>query len=432
MNFDKVALHVPSILVPNPQIDYTKWSVIACDQYTSQPEYWREVERIVGSSPSTLRLILPEAYLGDTADETALEAIKKTMDIYLADGTLQPIGEGFVLVERTTSGGSLRRGLMVALDLESYDFSQGSSSLVRATEETVLERLPARVKIRSRASVELPHTMVLIDDDAMSVIEPLFGRPLEKIYDFSLMMNGGRVRGYRVTDDRTITSVARSLEALLETSRRRAGAGGAILYAVGDGNHSLAAAKLFWEEIKNLPGASGHPARYALVELVNLHDRGLVFEPIHRVLFNVDPGRVLEALADFFTGMRCTCTVTGEPPAPTRPQGGTQLIRYVSGKGRGTIRLERSPWVLEVAGLQAFIDAYVKENPAVRVDYIHGEPALETLSAQEDTMGFMLPVISKDLLFATIAKDGRLPRKAFSMGHADDKRFYLECRKIVP
>ncbi len=436
MTYNSVALAVPRILLPDPRVDLTRWAVVACDQYTSQPEYWRDVERFVGASPSTLRLILPEAFLGTEEEERFLASIRRTMDAYLEQGILQPLEEGFVLVERTTSHGSTRRGLVVSLDLERYDFSPGSTSLVRATEGTVMERLPVRVRIRSRASIELPHIMVLIDDPGMTVIEPLFRTNPRKIYDFDLMMRGGSLRGYHITERPILDSIASGLERLAdpERCRKRYGSSGddALLYAVGDGNHSLAAAKLFWEQVREASGAD-HPARYALVELVNLHDPGLTFEPIHRYLANVKPPLVLDAMSDFFTRHGCRVSFTDGPGAKpsTAPSGNAHVIGYRSGDDRGSIVIEDAPWTLEVGSIQAFLDDFCDATPDARTDYIHGTDTLEGLASSWGSMGFFLPVISKNRLFETIVREGVLPRKAFSMGHADEKRFYMECRKIV-
>ena len=319
MSHENVALHIPRILLPRAGSDLTRWSVVACDQFTSQPEYWEQVDDLVGSSPSTLRLIYPEAHLNNSDENGRLDAIRSSMDHYLEQGILEPLKEGFVLIERVTARGTLRRGLLVCLDLEHYDFREGSTCLIRATEGTVVERLPVRVKIRSRASMELPHIMVLIDDPEMTVIEPLFGQRLTKLYDFELMMNGGHVRGYHVDHPKTIDAIGKSLARLADPARFSDRYGvrdtDVLLYAVGDGNHSLASAKLFWEQIKaqaaDRTAVMSHPARYALVELVNVHDKGLEFEPIHRVLFNVKPGEVFSAMEDFSPTRKVAMSTSG-------------------------------------------------------------------------------------------------------------------------
>ncbi|MCU0577543.1 MAG: DUF1015 domain-containing protein [Desulfobacterota bacterium] len=440
MNLENVALHVPEILLPRTGTDLTRWSVVACDQFTSQPEYWKQVDDLVGPSPSTLRLIYPEAFLNTTDQDRYLSDIRASMEAYLGEGTLTPLKHGFVLIERVTARGTLRRGLLVCLDLERYDFREGSTCLIRATEGTVMERLPVRVKIRSRATMELPHIMVLIDDPEMTVIEPLFGQRLTKLYDFELMMNGGRIRGYHVDHPRTIDSVAKGLARLAEPARfnDRYGVRNAdvLLYAVGDGNHSLASAKLFWEELKALSAdktaVMSHPARFALVELVNVHDRGLEFEPIHRVLFNATPGKVFAAMDDFFSPKDSQVSIIPEGDPLPLEEKHAQAIEFLSPAGNGHILIRNPRWNLEVGSLQAFLDAYCRENRDVEMDYIHGDDVLRGLSSRPSAMGFLLPVLSKHDLFKTIILEGVLPRKAFSMGHADEKRYYVECRKIVP
>lgn len=440
MSLERVALHVPRILLPKAGSDLTRWSVVACDQFTSQPEYWQRVDEYVGPSPSTLRLIYPEAHLNGSDENGRLDAIRDSMDSYLERGVLEPLKEGFVLIERVTARGVLRRGLLVCLDLEHYDFREGSTCLIRATEGTVVERLPVRVKIRSRASIELPHIMVLIDDPEMTVIEPLFGQRLTKLYDFGLMMNGGRVRGYHVDHPKTIDAIAKGLARLADPARFSDRYGvrntDVLLYAVGDGNHSLASAKLFWEQVRDQAAdrasVMGHPARYALVELVNVHDKGLEFEPIHRVLFNVKPEQVFSAMEDFFAPKDSEVTVLAEGEPLPFEDSRVQVIDYMTTRSEGRVVIRNPQWNLEVGSLQAFLDAYCRENREAVIDYIHGDDVLHDLASKPSAVGFHLPVISKHDLFKTIILEGVLPRKAFSMGHADEKRYYVECRKIVP
>lgn len=438
MNLEDIALEIPRILLPGQGTDLTKWAVVACDQYTSQPEYWKQVEDLVGPSPSTFRLILPEAYLEDPAYAHANGKIWKTMDKYLADNIFASPRKGFVLVERMTSRGAVRKGLMVCLDLERYDFRQGSTSLVRATEGTVIERLPPRVAIRKGAGLESPHIMVLIDDPAQTVIEPLFRKNPEKIYDFELMMGGGHIRGYLAEDPETINSIAGSLAAMGDRNAFNSRYGvkdrEVLLYAMGDGNHSLAAAKVFWEQVKS--GAQdktaimNHPARYALVELVNVHDEGLEFEPIHRVVFNATLEALVDAMKTYF-GKDGMSFAVNEGSVPDRTPG-TQVIPFTAQGKKGAITIGHSKWNVEVGSLQSFLDAYCTDHPETRIDYIHGDDVVAGLSSKPDTVGFLLPAFSKHELFKTIILDGLLPRKAFSMGHAEEKRFYLECRKIRP
>jgi hypothetical protein len=445
MNLEHIALDIPQILLPKQGIDLTKWAVVACDQYTSQPEYWKQVDGLAGSSPSTFRLILPEAYLEDPAYADSNTGIWRTMEEYLEKGILAPPKRGFVLVERITSQGMTRKGLMACLDLEHYDFREGSTSLIRATEGTVIERLPPRVSIRKGAAIESPHIMVLIDDPAKTVIEPLFKRTLPKIYDFELMMGGGHIRGYLVDDEDAILSIAQGLRNLADPAAFNSRYGvkdrEVLLFAMGDGNHSLAAAKVFWEQIKSeaqdKAAVMQHPARYALVELVNVHDEGLDFEPIHRVVFNATMETLMDAMASFYEGQGMTfsagmCNDGDEWKSSPVKLPDTHTIPFLAQEKRGYITIKHPRWNVEVGSLQSFLDSFCKKHPEVKIDYIHGDKVVSELASKPLTAGFLLPAFSKHELFKTIILEGVLPRKAFSMGHADEKRFYLECRKIRP
>ena len=441
MSLEKVALHVPEILLPREGTDLTRWSVVACDQFTSQEEYWRQVDELVGPSPSTLRLIYPEAYLNSTDNDEQIVKISTFMERYLTEGILKPQKEGFVLIERTTARGIIRRGLLVCLDLEHYDFKEGSTCLIRATEGTVVERLPVRVKIRANATIELPHIMVLIDDPEMTVIEPLFGKRLTKLYDFDLMMNGGHIRGYHVDDERAIRDISQSLMRLADPARFSDRYGlrnstDVLLYAVGDGNHSLASARLFWEQLKERSNDKAaimdHPARFALVELVNVHDKGLEFEPIHRVLFNVNCDDVFAAMTDFFTPKDSEVSIITDDEPGLMQQKNAHTIEFITRNSQGRILISNPRLNLEVGSLQAFLDVYCKDHRDAEIDYIHGDDVVRNLGSKTGAIGFLLPVLSKHDLFKTIILEGVLPRKAFSMGHAEEKRYYVECRRIRP
>lgn len=445
MNFAPIGLHIPTLLLPRPGVDLSSWAVVACDQYTSQPEYWARVEALVGAAPSTLRLILPEVYLGAADEAQRIAAIQETMQRYLTDGVLVPQPPGLMRIERETARGRIRRGLIAALDLEHYDFNPGAKTLIRPTEGTILERLPPRVRVRERAPLELPHVMVLIDDPQRTVIEPLFAEPLENRYDAPLMLNSGRVRGARVDHPLLLQWVIEQLTRLADpaTFNDRYGVSDqpVLLYALGDGNHSFATAKLIWEHLKRAapdPAAvMNHPARHALVELVNLHDEGLEFEAIHRVAFNVNPDALLAALADTLTAQGAMLTVLDAPSWPAARQvwreqqrPGRQVIAFASARRCGVLIIEQPRLTLPVATLQAFLDAYLPGQPGARLDYIHGEDTLAQLGAQSGNIGFYLPALDKGDFFRTVIRDGALPRKTFSMGEADEKRFYLECRRI--
>jgi hypothetical protein len=429
LNYPEVALHVPRILLPNEHVPLDTWAVIACDQYTSEPDYWEQVHLRVGVHPSALHLVFPEVYLETADNEEIIDSINARMDEYLEKNVLRELPPGFVAVERTLTRGAVRRGLMVALDLEHYDYSDGAQKLVRTTEGTVLERLPPRIRVRERAQLEVPHIMVLIDDPQRSVIEPLFADGKEPLYDTELMLGGGKVRGYHVGNETAIEQVASSLAALTSGEP-------AMLYAMGDGNHSFATAKAVWKKIKKEAEGSEavmqHPARYALVELVNIHDEGLEFEPIHRAVFGVETEELMAAAAAFFAAQEFSwgyCDSGNEDDLDAK--AGHTITFFSSGR-RGWMRIGDPNSHLAVASLQVFIDDFIEGYPLARVDYIHGEAALEKLAAEPHCTGFSLPGMDKRDFFQTIALDGALPRKTFSLGEAEEKRYYVESRRIAP
>lgn len=410
-----------NILLPEFASDAAKmriWSCVACDQYTSEPEYWSEVEAIVGDAPSTLRVTLPELWLSEAAER--IPAINAAMVGY-TDNVLTEYKNTMIYLERTQSDGKIRRGLVGAIDLECYDYHKGAKSLVRATEGTVLERIPPRVKIREGASIELPHIMILIDDPDCTVIEPLIDRAdsFETAYDFDLMMRGGHARG-KFLPESELARVDAALNALGEQAAAAQDCENPLVFAMGDGNHSLASAKAYWEQIKaSLPEAErdSHPARYALCEIVNIHDKALEFEPIYRVVFGVDPHALLADLAAYLG---------------TLPESGIaeQSFTYIIGNKSGTLCAKNPTSLLPVGTLQSFLDSYVKAHDGAVIDYIHGVESTKKLAAGENAIGFLFEGMGKSELFPTVVRDGALPRKTFSMGEADDKRFYLEARKI--
>lgn len=428
-------LCVPELLLPNPDIDLSRWATIACDQHTSSREYWDDVEKTIGESPSTYRIVYPEIDLGVPDEPERIAAIQRTMLSYLSDGTLCDIGPGFVLIERTLSDGRRRLGLIAALDLESYDFSPDSRSLVRPTEGTILERIPPRIRIREGAALESPHIMVLLDDPHNQLIEPLYAHKerLPLLYDTGLMLGGGHIRGYHIKDDTSLNGIADALHTLFaEKSEKDAHP---LLFAVGDGNHSLATAKTHWGNVKKtLPANSDHPARYALVEIQNIHDPGIHFEPIHRALFSVDPGAFKSDMIAYFE--RENCTVQAEPIDPSRlderiaPDGGTHRAGLLYRDRCEIARISPGLHYLPVGTMQRFLDQYLNDHPQSRIDYIHGKDTLVELSRKPETVGVYLPPVSKDSFFDTIVAEGVMPRKTFSMGEADEKRYYLECRRI--
>lgn len=402
------------ILIPQ-NVDLTKWSVVACDQYTSEPEYWHEVENFVGDAPSTLNITFPEVYLAE--GDARIQNINSTMHKYLRDSIFKKYPQSLIYIERTTDGKKVRKGIVGAVDLEDYDFKKGSDSKIRATEGTVLERIPPRVKIRENAPLELPHVMLLIDDKEGLVIEKLAAQKnsMEKLYDFDLMQNGGHLTGYLVPD-----GIAEQTLAELGKLEESADAAGTFTYAVGDGNHSLATAKTCWENLKKTLSPEErktHPARFALCELENIHDNALFFEPIHRVVFGANPDDLLEDMKKFYK--------------TSQTDNGGQCIEYITKSGTGKIYVENPKSRLTVGTLQIFLDEYMKTHTNVTTDYIHGEDVCRELGKKDGNIGFVLPAMEKSELFPSVAQDGALPRKTFSMGEAYEKRFYMEAKMIT-
>lgn len=411
------------ILLPQ-NCDLTKWSVVACDQYTSQNDYWERVAQTVGDAPSTLKLILPESQLEDGHFEEHIADINRTMDEYLEQGLFRTLPNALIYVERWLDNKKLRRGLMGVVDLECYDYNAGSSSLIRATEGTVISRLPPRVAVRRNASLELPHIMVLVDDPDKRLIEHLTYETdrMEEVYDFDLMERGGHITGYLLPEDlqADVCDLLNALARPHDFARKYDAKGKPVLlFAIGDGNHSLAAAKAAYEEKKqNTPQEqwADLPSRYALVELVNLHDESLEFEPIHRVCFDVDAD---ELMKDFLAAY----------PGAHYGEGEGHTISYVFDTEVGKITIPKPTAQLPVGTLQEFLDQWMQTHSG-RIDYVHGDDVTWELGRKPGNIGFLLPAMGKDELFKTVIFDGALPRKTFSMGEAHDKRFYLEARKI--
>ena len=429
--------HIPTILLPRAGADLSKWAVIACDQYTSQPEYWAETDRTVGSAPSTLRLTLPEVYLEETDVADRTDAIHRTMRRYLEDGTLRALPAGVILTERWSGGSCPRRGIVLAVDLEAYEYTPGSTSLIRPTEKTVVERIPPRLKVRQGACMELPHIMILIDDPDRTIIEPLFAETdkLEKVYDTDLMQGGGHINGWFIPKGETTDRIEAGLEALCdrETFNRKYGCTDAqalLPYAVGDGNHSMATAKAYWEDIKaglSAEEQQNHPARYALVEMVNIHDESLIIEPIHRILFDVDADGLLGGLTAFYQAQGCKAYVVDAAPADAN----IHAFPFCAADKSGVLVVENPKWAIPIATMQTGLDAYLETHPSARIDYIHGEDVVRTLGVEPGNLGFLLPDIAKNDLFRGVVFDGVLPRKTFSMGEAHEKRYYMEAKMIV-
>lgn len=398
------------VLLPRVN-EMEKWAVVACDQFSSEPEYWARVRREAEGAPSALNLILPEAELGAQDEQERIAQIHAAMRAYLAQGVFEKYERAFVYVERTLVSGAVRRGVIGMVDLERYDYRAGAQAAVRATEKTVVERIPPRMAIRQGAAVELPHVLLLCDDERRALIEPLTLKKdsLPLLYDFELMEHGGRIAGYLVQGGE-----ARALEARIDDYEARCMESSGLCYAVGDGNHSLAAAKACYEVQKAAQdGAQDNPARFALVELENIRDDAQVFEPIHRIVTGVEPEALLSALEE-----RCGAA-----------QG--HRVAWIAGERRGSVTLSAGISPLAVGVLQGFLDEYLAVHGG-QIDYIHGEDVLERLAQRPDAVGFLLPPMEKGQLFDGVVKDGSLPRKTFSMGHACEKRYYLEARRIAP
>jgi len=391
------------ILLPNTG-DMTAWSTVACDQFTSEPEYWQQVEKLVGDKPSALHLMLPEAWLEKEKAKGAEERIAMAMKAYQEQGVFRKLENSFVYMERTQPDGRVRRGLICAIDLESYDFRVGSTSPIRATEGTVEERLPPRVRVRQGATLEMPHVMVLMDDRDDRVLGPLEENKdkLPAVYDFDLMMGGGHLRGWQVAGE-TAAAVELSLVSLGTPESLRAKYGDTekapVIFAIGDGNHSLAAARLCWEQRRETLSPAereNDPARFALVELVNIHEKALDFEPIHRVLFDTDTSAFSTEYAEFMVAHSQPDLTVGE----------------------------------YIAAAETFCKNYVQSHGG-RLDYIHGDETAAEMGERPNCAAVILPPLDKAALFSSVLESGAFPRKSFSMGHARDKRYYLECRCIV-
>ena len=417
MSFDRVGIRPARILLPAPSVPRETWACIACDQYTSEPDYWQKAFAAAGSAPSALRLILPEVYLKESADR--IPVIHAAMAQYLREGLLAPaVDPGFILCERTVPSGT-RLGLVCTVDLEQYSFEKGSLPLVRPTEQTIASRLPPRLVIRRGAPVELTHIMILIDDPGRTVLEPLQARKdsLRKVYDFDLMMDGGHLEGWAVDRAADLEAVDSAMNSLLDSL-----GADPLLLAVGDGNHSLATAKAYWNELKqNLTEEEqeNHPARFALCEIVNIHDEALLFEPIHRVVTGTDAGALL-------AGWQAYAAERGM----TLDAAEGHRFTVVSAKGDTVVTVGNPEGAIPCETIQKFLDDFLARHPEAEIDYIHGEQSLRTLASAPGAAGFLLPEIDKKSFFSDVKKLGVLPRKTFSMGEADEKRFYMEAKEI--
>ncbi len=411
-----------NILLPKKNVDMYKWSVVACDQYTSEPEYWKEVNEIVGDEPSTLNLTLPEIYLEDSDVESRIKNINANMKKMLDNDIFDEYKDSMIYVERTQNDGKIREGLMGLVDLEAYSYEKGSQTLIRATEKTVIERIPPRMKVRENALLELPHIMILIDDDKKDIIESLKNKVSDRdvVYDFDLMQKGGHIKGYLLNSD-IINEINNKLELLMDKTnfenKYDVHDKGVLLFAMGDGNHSLATAKACYEKLKGTMSKEeylNNPARYALVELVNLHSSALEFEAIHRVVFDANKEDLLKNLYEYYD---------------INEDGNGQRFELVTNDGVKELYITNPKSNIAVGSIQIFLDDYLS-NHSGKIDYIHGEDTTKNLASKDNNIGFIFDPMAKEDLFKTVILDGALPRKTFSMGHSYDKRFYLEARKI--
>lgn len=427
-------IYIPEILLPK-DVPLSKWAVIACDQYTQDREYWKRIEQTTTGYPSTLNLIFPEVYLEDSGKQERIKKIQASMKDYIKDVFASPL-EGFIYIERKTGFGRTRKGLIVAIDLETYEWTPMTKALIRATEATILERIPPRMEIRDGAPLELPHIMLLANDAENILMDcaSKLGKAEGEVYRGTLMEDSGEITGWKITRDDSLSQIACYIEKLAQNGKDPEG--NTFLFAVGDGNHSLATAKSVWNkyksEHKNQENLMNHPARFALVEIVNIYDSGLTFEPIHRILFNADPEKLIQFLAGELEGNTKNLSSPEELEKEVASSKGNFGFVYTP-KGKNEITytvLQTKLESLAVSALQPKLDIFMQNDPEIKIDYIHGTDEVFRLGGKESGTSILLPPIAKDSFFATISQRGPLPRKSFSMGEASEKRFYLEARKL--
>ncbi len=430
-----LGIELPEILLPAADIDLKNWPVVACDQFTTEPEYWEDVERIIKESPSTLNLILPECYLEEEHVDDRISRIHKTMQAYIDTGVFCKAPGGAQIVIRRLPGKASRTGLMLALDLERYDYGRQSTSAIRPTEGTIVERIPPRKRIRNGAAVEVPHIMVLLDDPGRTVIEPLAAAAenTQKVYSVPLMKNGGSLEAFRIDDPDRLAPMATAFANLADPNgfRNRYNSDNPFFIAIGDGNHSLASAKAYWEDLKESLSPSelnGHPARFAMVEAVNLYDDGITFEPIHRLFFDVEP----DMLVAHLTGSDDVQFIPLEKESLSRAKApGAEEIGFISAETTGLFQFKTGNASETTAAAQSFIDTFLSSANG-RIDFVHDLPALVEHASKPGNACCVMPKISKEEFFAFIVKNGAYPRKSFSMGESNEKRYYMEARRIRP
>lgn len=439
-NLSAYALTVPHILLPKDNRSLSNWAVIACDQFTQDRNYWENLKRTIGDAPSTLNIIFPEVYLEDEGRATRIASIRENMKAYLGNGdsgVFAPPVEGFVYIERTTAYGRVRKGLVVAVDLDAYEWKPDSKALIRATEATIVDRIPPRMEIRRGAPIESPHIMLLVNDPHKTLVEAA-GDSIKKeppLYHTRLEPDAGSITGWSIRTGEKIERIASALKGLYTANTAEDGS--VFLFAVGDGNHSLATAKAVWDEFRDANrdrAALGkidlehHPMRYALVELVNLYDDGLTFEPIHRVLFGKGVEKLPEYLRTALGGSTGLASTEEELEKLVGDDSTTRFGFVIEGR---MTYLETPDATLAVSRLQPVLDRFMAEYPDTKIDFIHGNEEVFRLGQKANAISILLPPVEKDSFFATIGTGGPLPRKSFSMGEASEKRYYLECRKLV-
>ena len=423
----KLGFTVPESMVPAQAIDHKKWSCVACDQFTSQPEYWAKVEKLVGNAPSSLHIMLPEVYLEDDHVAEQIAHMKNVMQDYLYDNVLDKLERGIILTERHM-GNKVRKGILLAMDLEQYDWDISKKPMIRATEQTVLSRIPPRVAIRRGAVLEMPHIMLLIDDPDDTVIGNLHIQrgSMKKIYDFDLMMGGGALEGWLAEEK----LVDQTIDAISHLDKKDN-----MLFCVGDGNHSLATAKTIWEETKTEltpEEQENHPLRYALCEVINLRDRAVEFMPIHRLFFGVNPSECAYYVVEKLNaaGKNAKLVFGRWNPSVEAPDG-AYVIPFKYHDGAGKIIIENPSHPLAVGEVQDIFEEYLTVAKSGSIDYIHGDEAFLELSNEYDAIGFYFDALQKSDFFDLIVKCGVLPKKTFSLGEAEQKRYYMECRLLV-
>lgn len=434
----KFGIKVPEILFPKT-IDTKTWAVVACDQYTQDRDYWKKAEEIAGNNPSTLNLILPEVYLNDADKPERIQKIRQNMKNYLENGVFAPAKKAMIYLERTTAYGRVRKGLMAEIDLDTYEWKPFTTANIRATEATIVARIPPRMEIRRGAPVELPHIMLLVNDKEGLLVEGA-GKTAKAsgkspVYDGELMMNSGSIQGWALESDDELATVENALEKI--AAKNTAADGSVFLFAVGDGNHSLATAKAVWEEEKERLIKEGKsqaeidesPVKYALVEIVNIYDEGLTFEPIHRVVFGCNAAEMMKALSEKLCGTLKEVADSKTLEDAVKNSNANFGFVYDDG-GIKYMLMETGITELAVSKLQPALDDYLKTVDGSDIDYIHGTDEVFRLGGKDGAVSILLPPVAKDSFFETINGSGPLPRKSFSMGEADEKRFYLEVRKL--